>query len=107
MNRGSFKILIALYFALYMCLLIPGHLATFAAEFDSVCHDQAESLHDHDHDPQHCTICLTGGQVAAITVDYPQVGGATAGFCNPGEAVSGIAFAADLSTDPRAPPVMV
>lgn len=108
MTRKISRSFIALYFALYLCFLIPGHLAAYAGEFNSGRAMQAASSPDvHHHDPERCTICLTAGHVAAVTVDCPLCVCATVERFNPREAVSTTAGAAERSTDPRAPPAAV
>jgi|GEM_PF-4045459 len=102
--RRIFRILTALYFALYLCLAIPGHLAKFAGESCTGCTVQAPSDCGSRHDRDHCTICLTAGQVAAVTIEF------SAG-CYEGSVKLAVSYdggsavtPCSRSTDPRAPP---
>jgi len=104
MYGRTFKILIALYFALYLCLLIPGHLAQFAGAWESGQTVQTSHHEDSHHDHDHCTICLTSGQVAAITFDCPLCAYRQIARLVFIPVVSTATAFTDLSTDPRAPP---
>lgn len=68
MTEASHKYLrisCALYLAIYLCLIIPWHQSAHAhlhIPYDTA---GVQGAPDGDaHDPHHCQICLTSGQVA-------------------------------------------
>jgi len=67
--RNIVRSVLAAYFVLYACLLIPAHLAQYSADFSDrkVLSERAASCCDV-HDSRTCHICLTAGQHAGFWV---------------------------------------
>jgi hypothetical protein len=68
-GRKISRFTLVTYFAIYICLLVPGHLAAFACGPAS----PITGLHQTDrhfahHDSRTCHICLSGGQLAALGI---------------------------------------
>lgn len=68
-SRKSGRIVLAIYLLVYLCLLVPGHLAAVSADHPGL----TDGFHRADpecpsHDSSSCHICLTGGQVFCLGV---------------------------------------
>ncbi|MCP4684454.1 MAG: hypothetical protein GY867_03300 [bacterium] len=71
MSRRKIGILgLATYLVVYICLLVPGHLAAFAADHaadQGINSSQADCDH---HDSGTCQICIAGGHHAALWTSF-------------------------------------